>query len=102
MEDRWWIVFYLGKREIAAEMAEFLKERLNEAYSFEVRVGEVVVGNLRDKNDAWKVALFIKHNCGIRNPRYVIEARNANDKITWMSNCSSCREGEGQHHDEHG
>ncbi len=72
--DRWEIRFLLGKRELAAKLAEFLEAHLNPAYSREARFGEVIVGNCRDIDEAWRVAL-IRHNSGLK-PRFVIEGRD--------------------------
>ena len=93
--DKWIIRFLMGKRELAAKLDDFLKEKLNTAYTHEVRAGEVIVGNCRDRNDAWKTALWAKNNCGLWNPKFVIEGRDENGELIYLSTCTACREQKG-------
>ena len=95
---KWIIRFLMGKRDLAAKLDDFLKEKLNTAYTHEVRAGEVIVGNCRDKNDAWKTALWVKNNCGLK-PKFLVEGRDG-DSIIYLSNCLLCRDG-GEPHDQH-
>lgn len=95
------IIFSLGSKESVKHMVEFLGTSLNKVYTFKAEGGEVMVGfgqNARPPtmDDAWKVALWIKNNCGL-NPKFVIEGRDENDKPVYLSTCELCREGKHEH-----
>jgi hypothetical protein len=94
--DRWTIHFYLGKRELVEKLTEFLGARLNPAYKFGKSAGKVDVDGCRDQSEAWRVALWIHHNSSMK-PRFVIEALDDSGKVTYNSDCKTCREAGGNH-----
>ena len=106
MMDKWLIRFLMGRRELANKMAEFLRAKLDSVYTFEQRAGEVVVGfgpevsRVPTRDDAWKLALFVKNQSGLK-PIFVIEEMDEQGRMVWVSNCSMCREKDKGPHYEH-
>jgi len=100
---KWTITFLLGRRELAEQMAEFLRAELDPVYTFAVRAGDVVVGfgpNARPpiKDDAWKVAEFIRNQSPLGDKiRYVIEGRDEDSRLVYISTCELCRDGTHEH-----
>lgn len=98
--EKWSIRFLLGKRDLAAKLDDFLKEKLNPAYTHEVQAGNVIVGNCKDKNDGWKVALWVKHRSGLR-PQFSVQAVDENGSVTYLGSCGKCKTGKDGKHTEH-
>lgn len=93
--DKWTIRLLTGKRELAAKLSEFLAQRLDPAYTFEAHAGEVVVENARDRNEAWRVAIWVARNCGL-GLRFVIEGHeDEHGELIYLSTCPTCVEQKG-------
>ena len=89
---KWTITFYIGGKEATDRLEAFLAARLNKAYTFKRHLGEIVVGNCRDKDESWRVALFIKNQSGLWNPTFIIEGRDESGNLVYISNCQTCRD----------
>jgi hypothetical protein len=98
MAEKWLIRFLLGSRELAEQMEKFLEMRLDPAFTFRQEAGEIVVENVDTRDRAWRVALWIKNQSGLR-PRFVIEGLDERDNVIYISTCSLCRSGGS--HDKH-
>lgn len=88
----WKIYFPLGGKAQVDKLCAFLEERLNRAYGFSRRGGEVVIDRgLRDRDEGWRVALFVKHNAGMW-VRFVVEGQDEHGNIVYLSTCPKCRD----------
>jgi len=95
------IIFPLGNMANVGKLSAFLGQRLNKAYGFGVKGGEVVIDRgLRNIDEAWKVALFVKNQSGMWL-RFVIEGRDESGSLTYLSTCQKCRQKANTPHSQH-
>jgi len=83
------------------KLVGFLKEKLNPAYRFNPHDKFVDITNLRDRNDAWKVVLWIKNNCGVQI-RFTIIEKDEQGNLLYHSTCAICKHNTSKYpHHEH-
>jgi len=100
MGERWTVCLF-PRMEDVARLDEFLASKLDPAYRHRLGHGGRVLieEGLRNKDEAWKVALWVKHNCGVGNLRHMIIGYDERDRTHYLSYCPKCRAGEGPHHE---
>jgi len=98
-----WKIVFFPRPEDSLRLDEFLSARLDPAYSHRLGHGGRVIieEGLRNCEESWKVALFVKHNCGIKNLRHMIIGYEGK-KIIYLSYCFLCRQGKKKHFEHAG
>lgn len=98
-----WKLVFQPKMDDVVRLDKFLIAKLDPAYKHRLGHGARVIidHGLRDKNEAWKVAEFIRHQSPLgEGLRYMI-AGYEGTTIIYLSYCPKCRKGDEGRHDEH-
>jgi len=97
---KWIIVFRLGTKESAEKLIEFFKQRLHSAYVYRQELGSVIIENPKDKDNAWKTAIWVRNNSCLR-PQFVIKGFDDNGNLVFTSMCPMCLAGSDKPHHQH-
>lgn len=87
------IVFHPAKPDDATVLFDWLRERLKVGF---LRVGHgnrIIVEDLPDKDECWKVAEWVRHNAPVKGSlNYGINGFDEQGRLLYTSRCPLCRD----------
>ena len=94
----WKVVFFAPNPDALVELDEFLYQRLDRHYGYRIGHGNrvIVEEGLRDADDAWRVAEWVRNRAPVQDLRYMVVGYEGL-RIGYVSYCPMCRQGRGPH-----